>query len=129
MSTDPETVAGEVAGRALDRQRDGTYPPGIDDALTADVDARIREASTHTTALRAAVAQVRALGPFEIPRYRGTSRVRSAYDRMIRAAVGYALADLVRQLESYRTAIDRVLDAVVDEVGEADEVEAGPGDG
>lgn len=115
MSTDPEELAEELARRAADRRRDGTYPPGIDEALAADVAARIREASTHTTALRAAVAQVRALGPFEVPRYRGTSRVRSVYDRMIRAAVGYALADLVRQLEAYRTALDRVLDAVVDE--------------
>lgn len=122
MSTDPEELAEELAHRAADRRRDGTYPAGIDDTLAVDVDSRIRAASTHTTALRAAVAQVRALDPFEVPRYRGTGHIRSAYDRMIRAAVGYALADLVRQLESYRAALDRVLDAVVDEV------EAGPGE-
>ncbi len=111
MTVDP----GEIEARAAARRRDGTYPSGVDDTLRDDVASRISAVSTHTTALRAAVAQVRALGSFEIPRYHGDSRIRSLYDRMVRTAVGYALADLVRQLEAHRAGVDRVLDEVVAE--------------
>lgn len=100
---------------AQERRADGTYPPGIDEALRHDVQRRFRDASTHTSALRAAVARLRELGAFELPRYRGSSPAKARYDRLLHKVVGYALADLVRQLEAYRSAVDRVLDAVIEE--------------
>ena len=102
--------------RAEARRADGTYPPGIDDALRDDVARRLNAAAVHSTALRSAVARLRELGHFELPRYRGSSPAKRAYDRLVSRVIGHALADVVRQLEAYRTELDRVLDAVVEEI-------------
>lgn len=106
---EPDLIEAAAARRA-----DGTYPPGADEALEAEARRRLDAARTHTTALRAAVERVRELGPFEVPRYRGRNPGKAVYDRLVHRAVGHALADLVRQLEAYRSALDRVLDEVVE---------------
>lgn len=118
------TLLEELEARAAARRVDGTYPPDLDATLRADVDQRLQNASTHTTALRAAVAQLRALGPFEVRPYRGTNRAKALYATVVQKAFGHAVADLVRQLEAYRIGMERVLDAVIDETEPVD----GPGE-
>lgn len=110
-----EPLVASLEGRAEARRRDGTYPPDIDASLQADVDRRIRDASTHTSALRAAVAQLHDLGGFELPSYRGSNKVKALYATVVDKLLGFALADIVRQLERHRVALDRVLEVVVEE--------------
>lgn len=120
MTDSGDDLAAELEARAADRRRDGTYPPDVDAALAADVDDRRRAVATHTTALRAAQSQLRDVGVFELPSYRGTSRIKGWYAKVIDKAVGHALADLVHQLEAHRVAVERVLDAIVEEIEAAD---------
>jgi hypothetical protein len=110
--TDPELE--RLRRQAEARLADGTYPAGIDDHLFAETDRRMRAAATQTTELRAALARLRDLGPFEVPRHRGRSRVKNVYDNAVHRVLGYAFADIVRQLERYRAELDRVLEALVE---------------
>lgn len=120
MSHSADDLLAELERRTAARRRDGTYPPDIDAALAAHVEDRLRTASTHTTALRAARSQLHALGAFEMPAYRGTNRIKGWYAKAIEKAVGHAVADLVRQLEAHRLAVERLVDAIVEEIEPAD---------
>lgn len=117
----PDVAALEA--QAATRRHDGTYPPGIDDHLTAEFAHRRAAAATQTTALRAAIDGVRAIGPYQQPVYRGQRRIKAVYDRLVDKVIGHAFADLVRQLEAHRVALDRLLD-VLDDTSDP----GGPGD-
>lgn len=128
MTDSGHDLLAELEARAASRRRDGTYPPDVDAELSAEVEARLRAVSTHTTALRAAQAQLRDFGPFEMPSYRGTDRLKRWYAKAIDKVVGHALADLVAQLEAHRIAVERVLDALVEATEPADAEPAGTDD-
>lgn len=122
MSDPDESLAGSLEAKAARRRGDGTYPDGIDAALEAEVADRLRSASTQTTALRASVARLHDLDGFEVPAYRGSNPVKAVYAKVVGKAVEHALADLVRQLEAHRDAVERVLDALVAEVEDGDHI-------
>ena len=66
MSTDPEALAEELASRAADRQHDGTYPPGIDEALAADIPA-LSIINDHLLSGMATVGELFASGEMQLP--------------------------------------------------------------
>lgn len=94
----------------------GPYPPGIDASLRGDFDQRLRAAAIQTTELRAALARARAAGHFEERSRRHDGRLKAAYARAVEAVVGFALRDVLRQLNEHRAALDEVLDLLVEQV-------------
>lgn len=110
--TDPGSAAADLERRAARRRQDGTYPDGVDDRLRADFDARLSEAAVQTSALRAAIDDLRAVGPVRLRPYQGTSRLKALYTRAVHAVIGPVLADLVRQVDAHQSALDRVVSVV-----------------
>lgn len=124
MSTSDEAGSGDklairaddLAARAAAHRADGTFPAGVDDALRDDFDRELRAAAVQTTELRAALDLFRAASRFELRSYRGSSRGKAAYARVVERIVGFALRDILWQLDRHQVALDRLLTALVDRI-------------
>ncbi len=113
---DLDALVVQLADTAEERRAAGVYPPGIDDELRAEFSRRLRAAATQTTELRAAQQHAHAAGMFELRPYTGESRIKTALSKAVEKAVGYALIDIIGQLNSYRAGLDRLFDTLIDRV-------------
>ncbi len=113
---DLDALVAQLAQSAEERRAAGVYPPGIDEELRQEFNRRLRAAATQTTELRAAQQHAHAAGMFELRPYTGESRIKSALSKAVEKAVGYALIDIIGQLNSYRAGLDRLFDALIDRV-------------
>ncbi len=113
---DLDALVAQLEAQAQERRDAGVYPPGIEDELRDEFARRLRAAATQTTELRAAQQHAHAAGMFELRPYTGDNRVKIALSKAVEKAVGYALIDIIGQLNSYRAGLDRLFDALIDRV-------------
>lgn len=120
MSEPPEidlhALADELAATAARRRADGTYPPGIDDDLRREFETRLHHiaAQLPSSSLRAAQHQAQLAGQFELRPYQGSNPAKAALSKGVDKAIGYALVDVLGQMNAYRAALDRLFDAMID---------------
>lgn len=115
---DLDALAAELAATAATRRADGTYPPSIDEELRQEFETRLQHLTENlpATSLRAAQHNAQVAGQFELRPYGGESRLKSLASKAVWKATAFLLVDVVGQLNSYRAAVDRVFDGLIDAV-------------